>query len=528
MVAKQVRKIPATIKLFAETPVGVNTNRRVAAYARVSTDHDEQFTSYEAQIDYYTKYIKSRDDWDFVDVYTDEGITGTSTKHREGFKKMIADALNGKIDLIVTKSVSRFARNTVDSLTTIRELKEHNVECYFEKENIWTFDSKGELLITIMSSLAQEESRSISENCTWGQRKRFADGKVTVAFSHFLGYDRGPDGDLVVNPEQAKIVKKIYRMFMEGLSPYGIAKKLTEMHITTPGGKKKWYASTVKDILSNEKYKGDALLQKSITVDFLTKKTKINEGEAPQYYVENNHEAIIDPEIFDQVQVELKRRKSSGQNRHSSVYTFSSRIKCGQCGGWYGSKVWHSNSKYRKTVWRCNHKYDGSEKCTTPALTDDEIKKAYISAANKLLSDKTSVLSDFNDILQGPLYNTDALKEQEIKCENEMSVTAELMEKAIQKNSLVPQNQQVYQERYNALVSQFKTTQAKLESIQNEINQKEATKLNIKHFLKTLIKQDKLITEFDLIQFQSLVEFITVYNREDIRITFKNGMEIKS
>lgn len=527
MTAKQVRKIPATIKLFTDEPIGTDRNRRVAAYARVSTDHDEQFTSYAAQIDYYTKYIKSRDDWDFVDVYTDEGITGTNTKHREGFKKMIADALNGKIDLIVTKSVSRFARNTVDSLTTIRKLKEHNIECYFEKENIWTFDSKGELLITIMSSLAQEESRSISENCTWGQRKRFADGKVTIAFSRFLGYDRGPDGNLVVNPEQEKIVKKIYRMFMEGLSPYGIARKLTETHIKTPGGQEKWYASTVKDILSNEKYKGDALLQKTITIDFLTKKTKVNEGEAPQYYVKNNHEAIIDPEIFDQVQIELKRRKS-GQNRHSSVHTFSSKIKCGQCGGWYGSKVWHSNSKYRKIVWRCNHKYVGGKKCTTPALTDDEIKKSYISAANKLLSNKTSILSDFNDILNGPLYNTAALKEQEIECENELSVATELLEKAIQKNSLMPQDQQAYQNRYNTLVSQFKTTQTKLESIRNEINQKETSKLNIKHFLKTLQKQDKLISEFDLIQFQSLVEFITVYNKEDIHVTFKNGMEIKA
>ena len=266
------------------------------SYALVSTDHDDQFSSYEAQIDYYTNYIKGRDDWEYVNVYTDEGITGT-----EGFKQMISDALDGKIDLIVTKSVSRFARNTVDSLTTIRQLKEAGVEVYFEKENIWTFDGKGELLLTIMSSLAQEESRSISENCTWGQRKRFADGKITVPFQRFLGYDHGPDGNLVVNPEQAVIVKSIYSMFLQGMSYHGIAKKLTADVIPTPGGKEKWSISTVKSILSNEKYKGDALLQKSYTVDFLTKKTKVNEGEIPQYYVEDNHEAIIDPEVFDTV-----------------------------------------------------------------------------------------------------------------------------------------------------------------------------------------------------------------------------------
>ena len=219
-------------------------------------------------------------------MYTDEGITGTNTKHREGFKRMVADALAGKIDLIVTKSVSRFARNTVDSLTTVRQLKEKGVEIYFEKENIWTLDSKGELLITIMSSLAQEESRSISENCTWGQRKRFADGKVTVPFKRFLGYDRGPDGNLVLNKDEAVIIRRIYSMFLQGMTPHGIAARLTADGIKSPGGKDKWNAGAVRSILTNEKYKGDALLQKSYTVDFLTKKKKVNEGEIPQYYVE--------------------------------------------------------------------------------------------------------------------------------------------------------------------------------------------------------------------------------------------------
>ena len=206
---KNVRKIPASVNLYNAVPITNKKKRKVAAYARVSTDQEEQLTSYEAQVDYYTNYIKSRDDWEFVDVYTDEGISGTSTKHREGFNRMVKSALDGNIDLIITKSVSRFARNTVDSLTTIRKLKDIGCECYFEKENIWTFDGKGELLLTIMSSLAQEESRSISENVKWGHRKRFADGKVTVPFGHFLGYKRGEDGNLVIDEEQAVIVKRI-------------------------------------------------------------------------------------------------------------------------------------------------------------------------------------------------------------------------------------------------------------------------------------------------------------------------------
>ena len=198
--AKEIITIPQTKNRVEGRNINIKT-RRVAAYARVSTDLDEQVSSYEAQIDYYSKYILARPDWVFVKVYTDEGITGTSMKKREGFKEMVADALAGKIDLIITKSVSRFARNTVDSLTTVRKLKEKGVEVYFEKENIWTLDSKGELLITIMSSLAQEESRSISENTTWGKRKQFQDGKFSMPYSSFLGYDKGPDGTLVVNKE---------------------------------------------------------------------------------------------------------------------------------------------------------------------------------------------------------------------------------------------------------------------------------------------------------------------------------------
>ena len=288
--ARAVTVIPPTINLHTHIPTIATRKRRVAGYARVSTDSDEQFTSYEAQIDYYTWYIQNNPEWDFVAVYTDEGISATNTRHRDGFKQMISDALAGKIDLIVTKSVSRFARNTVDSLSTIRKLKDNHVEVYFEKENIWTFDSKGELLLTIMSSLAQEESRSISEDVTWGQRKRFADGKVNLPYKQFLGYRKGPDGFPEVVEDEAVIVRRIYSMFMAGKTPYLIAKALTEDDIPTPAGKAKWGTTTVASILTNEKYKGAALLQKCFTVDFLNKTKKVNEGEVPQYYIEKSHE----------------------------------------------------------------------------------------------------------------------------------------------------------------------------------------------------------------------------------------------
>ena len=263
--AKNITVIPATRMMHTGLPRNAAVRKRVAGYARVSTDSEEQQTSYEAQVDYYTNYIQSKPDWEFVTVYTDEGISALNTKHRDGFNEMIQDALDGKIDLIVTKSVSRFARNTVDSLTTVRKLKEKGVEVYFEKEQIFTLDSKGELLITIMSSLAQEESRSISENVTWGQRKRFADGKVSIPYGQFLGYRKGADGLPEIVPEEAETVRTIYRLFIQGKTTNAIAASLTRNGVPTPGGKEKWQATTIESILTNEKYKGSALLQKKFT-----------------------------------------------------------------------------------------------------------------------------------------------------------------------------------------------------------------------------------------------------------------------
>mgnify|MGYP000936397740 CR=1 FL=1 len=522
---RNVTTIPATISRFTSAPINEQRKRRTAGYARVSTDSEEQLTSYEAQVDYYTNYIKSRDDWEFVDVYTDEGISATNTKRREGFKQMIADALDGKIDLIITKSVSRFARNTVDSLTTVRQLKEKGIEIYFEKENIWTLDSKGELLITIMSSLAQEESRSISENVTWGQRKRFADGKVCVPFKHFLGYDRGEDGNLVLNEKEAVIVKRIFSMFLQGMTPYGIASQLTADGILSPGKKEKWNAGTVKGMLNNEKYKGDALLQKSYTVDFLTKKKKNNEGEIPQYYVENNHEAIIEPAIFDMVQRELERRQP-GRNRHSGVHMFSGKIKCGECGSWYGSKVWHSTSKYRRMIWQCNHKFSNNEKCKTPHLDEDKIKAHFMVAVNKLITDKEEIISNF-EAIKATLFNTKSLETEQSELQNEMEVVASMIQQCINENARIVQNQEEYQKRYDVLVQRFDDAKSKLAKVTVQIKDKVTRLANIETFIADLSKQGDLLTDFDPLLWHSLVDFINVYGKDEIQFTFKDGSEIK-
>lgn len=523
---KKVTTIPATINKFTAKPVDSKKKRRVAGYARVSTDHEDQQTSYEAQVDYYTNYIRGRDDWEFAGLYSDEGISATNTKHRDGFNQMIADALAGKIDLIITKSVSRFARNTVDSLSTIRKLKEHNIECYFEKENIWTFDSKGELLLTIMSSLAQEESRSISENVTWGHRKRFADGKVSLAYSRFLGYEKGPNGTLVIVPEQAKTVKLIYKLFLDGMTMHSIAGELTRRGIKTPGGKDVWSQSTVRSILTNEKYKGDALLQKSYTVDFLSKKVKMNEGEVPQYYVENNHEAIIEPQIFELVQAEIAKR-NRGKERYSGVSIFSSKVQCAECGGWYGSKVWHSNDKYRRIIYQCNNKFRNKTGCQTPHLTEEEIKAYFLKALNRLITEKDEVIVN-TEMIRQMLCDNSELESRRDALQEEITVTVELTQNMVAENARVAQDQEEYNKRYNALVERYERLKAEYEEVCLSISGNEARYEQMGMFIAVLRKQPDLITEFDEALWGSLVEKLIVKSKDDVTVVFKDGTEIKA
>ena len=283
---------------------------RVAAYARVSTELDSQSNSYSAQISYYLNYISNNPDWELVEIYSDSGLTGTNVKKRSGFSRMIDDAMNGKIDLILTKSISRFARNTVDALTVTRELKTKGIEVFFEKENISSLDSTAELIFTIMSSIAQEESRSISENVRWGIQRRMEAGKIVLPYKSFLGFDRGEDGLPKINESEAKIVRRIYDDFLSGDTFRGIARKLTEEKIPSPRLKTKWSPETIRSILTNEKYKGDARLGKTYTVDFLTHEVRKNHGERKQWYIRDSHDAIVTPRTFSKVQTEIARRRS--------------------------------------------------------------------------------------------------------------------------------------------------------------------------------------------------------------------------
>lgn len=517
--------IPPTTGHLAPITTTAATKKKVAAYARVSTDNDEQLSSFDAQMDYYTRHIKSNSDWEFVKVYTDEGISATSTKKREGFNRMISDALSGKIDLIITKSVSRFARNTVDTLTTVRKLKEKGIEVYFEKENIYTLDSKGELLITIMSSLAQEESRSISENVTWGQRKRFADGKVSLPYKQFLGYEKGEDGLPRIVEKEAKVIRLIYKLFLEGKTPTGIAKYLTTIKIPTPAGKEVWQESTIRSILKNEKYKGDAMLQKSFTVDFLTKKKKINEGEIPQYYVENSHPAIITPEVFDLVQHEIKKRKNTTGYKTGGG-CFSGKIVCGKCGSFYGSKVWHSTSKYRRVIWQCNSKFKNNEKCNTPHIYEDKLKQAFIEVFNSILKNKDEILQGYESIIQ-TLTDTSKLDRESNKLQNEMEIVTEMLRKCVEENANNALNQTEYEERYNALAERYESIKKGLEGINENRLERSAKQENILAFIKELEQREGVITEFDEELWNGTVERLIVNAGDNINFVFKDGIELE-
>lgn len=343
---------------------------RVAAYVRVSTELEEQESSFEAQTNYYTKYINDHPNWELSGIFADHGISGLNTKNRDSFNQMISLAMSGEIDLILTKSISRFARNTVDALSTIRKLKTKGVEVIFEKENLHSLDPTCEVMLTIMSSLAQEESRSISENVRWAARKRMQEGKFSLAYTNFLGYQKGADGRPEIVEEQAVIVREIYQAYLDGKSLNDIASELTKRKVPTPAGKQIWRVSTIRSILSNEKYKGDALLQKTYIPDYLTKKPKKNQGELPSVLVHNSHEAIIDSETFERVQELLN--DADNKKRPRKQYLFTSRIVCGDCGKFYRHKFYKKRNGESYCLWFCNHNNEGGE-CQTPRLKEAEI-----------------------------------------------------------------------------------------------------------------------------------------------------------
>lgn len=401
---RRVRVIPAT-KTQGAIYSTHDGKKRVAAYCRVSTDSEEQLNSYEAQKSYYTQKIADSPDWEMAGIYADEGISGTSMKKRTEFKKMITACKRGRIDLIITKSLSRFARNTVDCLETVRLLKANGIGVYFEKENINTLTESSEFLITLFSGFAQAESESLSKNVAWGWRKSAEAGNVYFQYKRMLGYRKGTDGQPEIVPEEAKIIRRIYRRYLAGCSLGQIKQELEQDIIPTAQKVERWSSAVIHNILTNEKYMGDALLQKTYITDCISKKVKKNMGERPMYYVENNHPAIIPRETFDQVQKEMTRRSSkrkvlqkSGKTelgKYSGKYALTELLVCGECGSPYKRVTWARNGK-KRIVWRCVSRLEfGTKYChNSPTLDESRLHNAILAAMNEYAAIRQEVCPD--------------------------------------------------------------------------------------------------------------------------------------
>ena len=401
---RRVRVIPAT-KTQGAIYSTHDGKKRVAAYCRVSTDSEEQLNSYEAQKSYYTQKIADSPDWEMAGIYADEGISGTSMKKRTEFKKMITACKRGRIDLIITKSLSRFARNTVDCLETVRLLKANGIGVYFEKENINTLTESSEFLITLFSGFAQAESESLSKNVAWGWRKSAEAGNVYFQYKRMLGYRKGTDGQPEIVPEEAEIIRRIYRRYLAGCSLGQIKQELEQDNIPTAQKVERWSSAVIHNILTNEKYMGDALLQKTYITDCISKKVKKNMGERPMYYVENNHPAIIPRETFDQVQKEMTRRSSkrkvlqkSGKTelgKYSGKYALTELLVCGECGSPYKRVTWARNGK-KRIVWRCVSRLEfGTKYChNSPTLDESRLHNAILAAMNEYAAIRQEVCPD--------------------------------------------------------------------------------------------------------------------------------------
>lgn len=509
-----VTMIPARMRRRTASPEQAKPKLKVAAYCRVSTETEEQATSYEMQVEHYTNYITGNPEWELAGIYADDGISGTNTKKRDEFNRMIEDCMNGAIEMIITKSISRFARNTLDCLQYIRKLKEKNIAVFFEKENINTMDAKGELMLTIMASLAQQESLSLSQNVKMGLQFRYQEGKVQVNHNRFLGYTKGEDGKLVIVPEEAAIIKRIYREYLEGASLQDICNGLMEDGILTGAGKERWIPSTVQKILTNEKYIGDALLQKTVTLDFLEKKRTTNTGQAPQYYVEDSHDAIIPRDKFMMVQEEMVRRANlrTGKKKriYSSKYALSSLCTCEKCGDIYRRIAWNNRGKH-STVWRCCNRVQGGPKaCDSPTIKEEDLQAKVMAAINELYGKKSSVIDELMSLAEQSLG---ASRDAELEMIDQQleAKQKELVDRALKKLD--------YEELADEVEALKDAKQQILLGKAVDNNQQ----IKRDEMISFLRDQEAEIAEYDEQMVRRMIEGVTIHENGSLTVIFKSG-----
>lgn len=492
---------------------------KVAAYCRVSTDSDEQAVSYEVHVQHYTDYIGRNKEWESAGIYADDGISGTNTKKREGFNGMIEDCMAGKIDMVITKSISRFARNTIDCLKYVRQLKEKNIAIIFEKENINTLEASGELLLTIMASLAQQKSASLSQNVKFGLQFCYQDGKVQINHNHFLCHTKDENGNLIIEEEEAKVVRRIFREYLEGASFRDIAKGLERDKIKTGGKRYKWHLSTIQGILQNEKYMGDALLQKTITTDFIEKTRIKNDGSVSQYYVKDSQEAIIPRDIFTQVQEEMVRRAnlfSGVENKkkrvYSSKYALSSICTCSKCGDIYRRIAWNNRGKH-SIVWRCCTIVENRPSaCDAPTVQETELQQATVQAINQLVKGSSATLDVLMKKIEIALADDNAGELEKIN--------ALLSEKQKQLVKLAHAKKD-----YTSLADEIDLLRDKKKELLVAKAENEGFKKRIKELEEFLKEADRELTEYDESMVRKYIDKIVVYE-DKFTVCFKAGVDL--
>ncbi len=521
-------------RTFQEIPT--ETKRlKVAAYCRVSTDDQEQLNSYKTQVDYYTTYIKSKPEWEYVDTYADEGITGTSAKKRKEFQRLIADALEKKIDLILVKSVSRFARNTVDALSIIRELRDNGVKVIFEKENIDSLDPKCDMILSIYSSLAEEESRSISTNVRWAYNKRVERGEVVFNFNNLYGYSQNEEREVSIIESEAEVVRDIYHKYIIGYSIAELCRDLTERGVTPPQGKK-WHFSTVEEMLKNEKYAGDVILRKTYQRDFLTSRRIKNTGQAPQRYVENNHIAIVDKATWNAAQAENERRlnlrttERTGKGRYDMRYAFSGIIECGECGSTFRRHSYHNRNGSIHRMWGCKEHIKSNKNCSQLSIKETDLEQAFAATFNALLKDRDAIESTVEQCIKDATVEAGDGNETESELARVDSKIESLQSQMIELNKQ-RSRQEVNGETYNLKSREIMKELDALFIERDELAELHNTGILSqarRKIIADILGSEKYQTEFDRDIFSNLVEGIRVYDRENIVFIFKDGAEVKA
>lgn len=510
---------------------------RVAAYCRVSTDDEEQLTSYEAQKNYYTDKIMTNKEWTMAGIFADEGITGTSARKRPEFLRMIRQCKQGKIDIVLTKSISRFARNTVDCLNYVRALKELGIAVIFEKENMNTLEVDSEILITMLGAFAQSESESISANVRWGIRQAMKEGKATIQYKYLYGYRKGDDGKPEIIPDQAEVVRKIYDLFLSGTPVRGIQEYLSANSVPNINGESKWARSAIDSILTNEKYCGDVLLQKTYIDDCINKKVKKNTGQLPMYLVQNHHEGIISRETFDAAQAELSRRNAgrspskknapTGRSRYSSKYALSDRLYCGECGTRYQRCTWRNRDGSKRIVWRCVSRVDyGSKYChDSPTLDEEPLHRAVLAAINSAVNDKDNIVYNLKAAMEKELAPVAgqqlSLSEIDNRLERLNTEFSKVLVEASESG-----DQAAYSDRFRDIMQHQTELKAQRNEIQRMLAESGKAAAHIEQCRQAAETTPSAITEWDEALIRQVVESVTVETGSEIIVALKSGASI--